>query len=206
MADQVDALGLPVWPAAERNKGPILEQLERVLAGHAGLFLELGAGTGQHAVHFAHRLTAFQVQPTDWDPEHITTLAARVRRARLENLLAPMRIDISESRWPIESADVLYCANVLHVAPWSAAEALMAGAGRLLPPCAPLITYGPYKRHGRHTAESNEHFDESLRARDPAFGVRDVTELAALAGRHGLELFEQVGMPANNLLLVWRKR
>lgn len=200
-------------PAALRNRGAIAEVLAEVLlpadlttrAGRPGLVLEIASGTGEHAVHFAAMFPGLVWQPTDADPEALASIAARVQAAGLANLRAPLVLDAAAPVWPVEAADAIVCINMIHIAPWSACEGLMAGAGRVLASGAPLYIYGAMKREGRHTAASNAAFDADLRARDPAWGVRDTGEVAAAAARHGLALAAVVPMPSNNFSLVFRR-
>jgi SAM-dependent methyltransferase len=187
-----------------RNREPILAVLRGVLPG-TGTVLEIASGTGEHAVHFATALPALTWQPTDRDPDPLRSIAAQRAAAGLPNLLPPLELDASAPSWPVERADAIVSINMIHIAPWRAAEGLMAGAGRLLAPGGVLYLYGPFKEGGRHTAPSNAAFDASLRARDPQWGVRDVGEVEELARRHGLELIERIPMPANNLSLVLRR-
>lgn len=203
--DNVDEHGLPLWPAPERNKGPILEQLLLILEGRSGILLEIAAATGQHAAHFAAHLSEFEYYPSDYDEEHLQTLAQRQKLGGTKNLHPPLKLDVTDAVWPLARADVIYNANMMHIAPFEVSQRLFAGAGRLLGPADLLITYGPYKVDGRHTSESNEQFDESLRKRNPAFGVRDLAELGPLARAAGFSMREPVQMPANNLLLVWER-
>ena len=191
-------------PAAERNRLPILEVLQRVLPP-AGLVLEVASGTGQHAIFFSGHLPALQWQPTDASPEALLSIRARVDQAARKNVLAPLELDVRSPQWPMEHADALLCINMIHISPWDSTEALFDGAGTLLTGGSPLITYGPYRLHGVHTAPSNAAFDESLRSRNPRWGVRDIDELVELGKRTGFALEEQVGMPANNMTLVWRR-
>lgn len=202
-ADTFDSLGLPVWPAAERNKQPILEVLEERLLGRSGIFLELSSATGQHIVHFAPRLPQFTFVPSDFAEEHLVTLRERVRLVDLPNLRGPVAIDVTHESWNIEPCGVIYNANMIHIAPWEAAEGLFRGAARHLKEGGLLVTYGPYSFSGRHTSESNAEFDASLRARDPAWGVRDVDDLKRIAQAAGLSLREPIAMPKNNFILVW---
>jgi len=191
-------------PAVARNRDPILAVLREVLAA-PGTVLEIASGSGEHAVHFASALSHLVWQPTDPDAEARRSIAAHAARAQLPNLLPPLALDAAAAAWPVTQADAIVSINMIHIAPWSAAEGLMAGAARLLPPGSPLYLYGPFREHGRHTAPSNAAFDESLKARDPAWGVRDLDEVVALAGRHGLALSRTVAMPANNLSVVFRR-
>lgn len=191
-------------PAATRNRDPILAVLREVLPA-AGTVLEIASGTGEHAVHFALALPHLAWQPTDRDAEALRSIAARAAQARLANLRPPLELDASSPDWPVAHADALVSINMIHIAPWRAAEGLMAGAARVLPPGAPLYLYGPFREQGRHTTPSNATFDASLKRRDPEWGVRDLDEVAALARRNGLELAARVAMPANNLSVVFRR-
>ena len=191
-------------PAAERNRQPILEVLRRVLPTQ-GLVLEIASGTGQHASYFARHLSSLRWQPTEVSAERIRSIAAWVDEAGRDNLLPPLELDVRSATWPVSSADAMVCINMIHISPWQTTEALFCGAQTLLEPGSPLITYGPYRLHGRHTAPSNAAFDQSLRSRDPRWGVRDIDELTELAHRTGLSLEEHVQMPANNMTLVWRR-
>ncbi len=199
-----DAEELPVWPAAERNKQPILDVLRRVLPA-SGVVLELAAATGQHVEHFARALPSLIWQPSDFDAEHLVTLQERVRRAKLANLLPPLRIDVTEADWPITQVTAIYNANMIHISPWSVTLGLFSGAGRLLSSGAVLVTYGPYSVDGQHVSDSNRTFDESLKSRNASWGVRDIGEVSAVASEYGFSLEQRVQMPANNFTLIWRK-
>jgi SAM-dependent methyltransferase len=192
-------------PAVARNRDPILAVLRRVLPAH-GTVLEIASGTGEHAVHFAARLPELTWQPTDRDANALRSIAAYRTAARLPNLLPPLELDAALPLWPVARAEAIVSINMIHIAPWTAAEGLMAGAGRVLAPGGVLYLYGPFKENGRHTAPSNSAFDATLKARDPEWGVRDVAEVSDLAGRHGLVLVDRIAMPANNLSLVFRFR
>lgn len=191
-------------PSAERNKQPILEVLTRALPPR-GLVLEIGSGTGQHVAHFARALPALTFQPSEMNVERHASIEAWVAADKLPNVKRPLEIDITKHPWPVPTANAIVCINVIHISPWEATLALMAGAGEILPAGGVLVTYGPYKRRGAHTSQGNEAFDASLRARNPLWGVRDIDEVAEVAGRAGLALEEAVPMPANNFTLVWRK-
>ena len=193
-----------VAPAAERNKGPILEVLQRVLPPR-GLVLEIGSGTGQHVVHFAKALSQLSWQPSDPDAENRQSIALWSRVEELGNVRAPLALDVRERPWPIDAADAIVCINVVHVSPWAATLALFDGVREVLPSEGVLFLYGPYRRGGRHTAPSNEKFDADLRAHNPEWGLRDIDELAEVADRVGFALAEIVDMPANNFSLVFRK-
>jgi SAM-dependent methyltransferase len=197
--------GLVDWPAAERNKQPILEVLERVLPKR-GLVLEIASATGQHVAHFARALPELTFQPSDFSEEHLQNVRARRAVVGLTNILPPVLLDVTQGRWPVERADAIFNANMIHISPWAATLGLFAGAERLLATGAPLVTYGPYKLHGEHVSESNVEFDASLRERDPSFGVRDVDEVSTVAEARGFTLEERVPMPANNFTLIFRRR
>lgn len=191
-------------PAAERNREPIAEVLAGVLPA-SGLVLEVASGTGQHVVWFAQHLPHLTWQPSDVDPDALASIVAWTGDAGIGNVRAPIVLDATSPSWPIDAADAIVCSNMIHIAPWAAAVGLFAGAGRILPAGGVLCTYGPYRFHGQFTAPSNAEFDASLRARDPAWGVRDVDDLEELARGHGLALVDTVAMPANNHVLVWRR-
>ncbi len=191
--------------SAERNKGPITAVLRTVLPAR-GLVLEIASGTGQHVVHFARALPELTWQPSELDAELRLSIAALAAQEGLANVRPPLDLDVQRLPWPVARADAIVCINMIHIAPWSAAEALVAGAGQVLPAGGVLYLYGPYREGGRHTAPSNEAFDASLRAQDPAWGVREREAVEALAEKHGLALEKRVAMPANNLSLVFRRR
>ena len=191
-------------PAAERNTGPILEVLQRVLPPR-GLVLEIGSGTGQHVVHFAKALSQLSWQPSDPDAENRQSIALWSRLEALDNVEPPLALDVLVRPWPIDAADAIVCINVVHVSPWAATLALFDGVREVLPPEGVLFLYGPYRRGGRHTAPSNEKFDADLRAHNPEWGLRDIGELADVADRVGFAPAEIVDMPANNFSLVFRK-
>lgn len=197
--------GAQTSPSVARNRDPILLVLRRALPAR-GTVLEVASGSGEHAVHFAAALPHLTWQPTDADEEARRSIAAHRELARLSNVLPPLALDVRAPVWPVARADALVAINMIHIAPWTATEGLMAGAARVLPPEGVLYLYGPYKENGEHTAPSNAAFDASLRACDPQWGVRDLAEVRALAEAGGLRLVERVAMPANNLSLVFRKR
>jgi SAM-dependent methyltransferase len=178
--------------------------LTRVLP-ERGTVLEIASGSGEHVIYFAAALPSLTWQPTDLDPVALRSIAAHRAAARLPNVRPALQLDASAASWPVEHADVIVAINMLHIAPWRAAEGLMAGVGRVLGPGGALYLYGPYKENGIHTAPTNTIFDESLRARNPEWGVRDVADLAELARAHGLSFAERVRMPANNLSLIFRR-
>ena len=194
-----------VSAASERNKEAILGVLERTLP-KSGLALEIGAGTGQHAAHFAPRFPSLAWQPTDVDPDMFGSIAAWAADAKAPNLKPPLILDVAATAWPIEAADAVVSINMIHIAPWACCLGLMAGARRILPALGPLVLYGPFRIDGRHTAPSNDAFDLSLKSHDPAWGVRDLADVAAAARERGLDFVERAAMPANNFCVVFRKR
>ncbi len=191
--------------SCERNRGPIADVLGRVLP-EAGLVLEIGSGTGQHAAYFAPRFPALDWRPSDPDPELRASIAAWRDAAGAPNLLPPVDLDVTRDAWPVSEAVAVFSANMIHIAPWACCLGLMAGAGRVLSRAGMLFLYGPFLLAGRPTAPSNVRFDESLKARDPAWGIRDLADVAGAAADQGLELAETVDMPANNLMVVFRRR
>lgn len=191
-------------PAVARNREPILAVLRRVLPS-TGLVLEVASGSGEHAAFFAAALPQLTWQPSDPDPRARASIAAFRDTGAAPNLLPPLDLDVMAAAWPVAGAAAVVCINMIHIAPWSACEGLVAGAARALPPGGVLYLYGPYKEEGRHTAPSNAAFDADLRARDPRWGVRDLGAVAALARRGGFAHEETVTMPANNRSLVFRR-
>ncbi len=191
-------------PATQRNRDVILDVLRPVLPA-GGLVLEVASGTGEHVVHLAGALPGLAFQPTDPNPDALASIEAWTAAAGVTNVRRPLRLDATAKDWPVTAADAVLCINMIHIAPWAAAVGLFAGAARILAPGAPLYLYGPYRRGGAHTAPSNEAFDQSLQARDPAWGVRDLEAVIALAAPDfaGPDIVE---MPANNLSLVFRRR
>lgn len=197
--------GARVAPSTARNREPILDVLRTALPAQ-GLVLEIAAGAGEHALYFAAALPGLQWRPTDPSPEALSSIAAWRDQAGLANLLAPLRLDAADpDHWPVDRADAMVNINMIHISPWAATEGLMAGAGRLLPTRGVLVTYGPYLEDGVESAPSNLAFDESLRSRDPAWGLRRLDAVRALASAHGLGLVSRTSMPADNLALVFRK-
>jgi SAM-dependent methyltransferase len=199
---------LPFSPAADRNKQPILEALCSVLPAR-GRALEIASGTGQHTACFAAGLPGWSWQPTDLDPSALSTIAARVAQAGLRNVAAARLLDVRGPVWPTAGApfserfDAIFCANMLHITPWESCTALMQGAARYLSPEGILVTYGPYLEAGLRTATGNQNFDASLRAANPAWGLRALQDVSHEAQQAGLVLQKRLVMPANNLLLVW---
>jgi SAM-dependent methyltransferase len=197
--------------AFHRNEAPIRAVMARLLAGKQGDVLEAGSGTGQHVVAFARQHPDIVWWPSDVHDQHLNSIAAWRVQAALPNLRPPQRIDLADPAWsvaPVEGTApgpllAIFCANVVHIAPWRVAEGLFTGAARLLRPDGLLVLYGPFKRGGKHTALSNAVFDTSLRDANPEWGVRDVADLERLGAGVGLALREIVEMPSNNLILVF---
>ena len=193
------------WPAPERNKAPILEVLARVFPAD-GHVLEVASGSGQHAAHFARALPGLRWQPSDVDDDNLASIAAWVQEAGLDNLELPLRVDVLTADWNIEPVDAVFCANMIHIAPWRCAEGLLAGVGRYLRAGGYFVLYGPFRLGDAHTSPSNEAFDQGLRRQDPAWGVRDLETVVDFADKRGLAFVERVAMPANNQSVVFRKR
>jgi hypothetical protein len=195
-------------PATERNRQPILDVLQTVLPA-TGTVLEISSGTGEHATFFAPRLPTLRWQPSDPNPEARASITAW-QQEPIANLSPPIALDASAPHWEVEDQGLEIGAivniNMIHIAPWVACQGLMAGAGRILPPAGILYLYGPYKRNGEHTAPSNAAFDDSLRSRNPEWGVRHLETVIAEAQGQGLELSQIVEMPANNLSVVFQKQ
>lgn len=194
----------PHSEASERNREPILGVLRQwfVASGEA---LEIGAGTGQHAVHFAANLPHLTWQPTDRE-ENLSGIRLWVEEAKLQNLRMPLRLDVRDERWPVDTADYVFSANTAHIMGWPEVEAMFAGIWRVLRPQGVLCLYGPFNRSGEFTSDSNRAFDEMLKARDPVMGVRDDRALIALGKQHYLAYVAEHSLPANNRVLVWKKR
>lgn len=191
-------------PATERNRHLILPILQRVLPT-AGTVLEIGSGTGEHAVYFAQALSHLNWQPSDTNPAALASINAWIEHAGASNVAAPLALDVRAPTWPLTRADALVCINVIHYSPWESTPALLAGAARVLPEGGIVYLYGPYRREGRHTAPSNEEFDAWLKRRDPEFGVRDIEAVEAEATACGLCLDEVIAMPANNFSLILKR-
>ena len=194
-------------PSASRNEAPILDVLRDVLPA-TGRALEIGSATGQHIAAFARTFPGLQWQPSDPFAESRASTAAWVAETGLDNLADPIAVDVTTPDWPAAldgPRDAIVCINVLHIAPWAVTEGLMAGAGRLLAPGGILYLYGPYKRDGHHTAQSNADFDASLRHRDPTWGIRDIADVETCAKANGLTLERTIDMPRDNFSLVFRR-
>jgi hypothetical protein len=210
---RVEADGRLDAAAFHRNHQPIWAVLEKFLGAASGEVLEAGSGTGQHVVHFARQNPDLVWWPSDFNDAHLKSIAAWRAHERLDNIRPPLRIDLTDPAWCPEMGGAhgpsplraVFCANVVHIAPWRVAEGLFAGSARHLRADGQLFLYGPFKRDGRHTAPSNAIFDTSLREANAEWGVRDLAELETLAAGVGLKLREIVEMPANNLILMFER-
>jgi SAM-dependent methyltransferase len=197
--------------AFHRNHPAIWAVLSKFLTGRSGDVLEVGSGTGQHAVEFSRQVPAVTWWPSDLTDSHLRSIAAWRALAKLPNLQPPVRLDASAPDWRLRELGLpsefvaMFCANVLHIAPWAVAQGLLAGAGRHLRADGRLFLYGPFRRDGRHNAPSNAAFDESLRRQNPDWGVRDTADLRTLAQASGLRPADIVEMPSNNAILVFAK-
>ena len=192
-------------PSAARNSAPILAVLKRVLPAH-GKVLEIGCGTGEHAVCFAEAIPNLTWLPSDPDPGSRASTASWIRFMGVNNVLAPLDVDVCSAHWGVEHSalfDAIVSINMVHIAPWPATPGLFAGAGRLLRAGGVLFLYGPFTHNGVHNAPSNAAFDESLKARNPSWGLRDIADLERVAEASGLRLREMIEMPANNMSLVF---
>jgi SAM-dependent methyltransferase len=195
---------LAVSEACERNKGPILEVLAAELAASRSV-LEIGSGTGQHAVHFARHLPGLGWQPTELAAE-LGPLAERIRLEGPPNLHPAVALDVRTNPWPVGRVDAVFSANTLHIMAWDAVEHFFRGIGTVLAMPGVLCIYGPFRYRGEYTSASNAEFDRFLKRRDPLSGIRDFEALERLAAAQGLELARDHAMPANNQTLIWRHR
>lgn len=191
-------------PAAARNAAFIAEVLKRVLSP-SDLVLEIASGSGEHAVHFARALPALVWQPSDPNEAARRSIIAHARASGLANIRSPLAIDAIRQPWPVARADAVVAINMIHIAPWDATIGLMAGAEATLAESGVLYLYGPFREDGARPAPSNAAFDDSLRARNASWGIRDIEAVAAAGRAHDLHLAERVVMPANNLSLIFRR-
>ncbi|MDY0871687.1 DUF938 domain-containing protein [Dongia rigui] len=192
-------------PAVQRNRDPILDVLGRVLPKD-GTVLEIASGSGEHVIHFARALPDLTFQPSDMSLESLKSIAAWVASSGVPNILPPLHLDVTQDIWPVDAVQAVLCINMIHISPWAATAGLMRGTAKLLSAGGVLYLYGPYKRGQLHTAPSNAAFDADLRARDPAWGVRDLDDVAACAASAGFSVPDVLEMPANNLSVVFRRR
>lgn len=195
---------LPFSQACENNKGPILERLRETFNAR-GTVLEIGTGTGQHAVHFAAAMSHLQWQPTD-HPRAAHLAIARLEQAALPNILPMRELDVSTTPWPSQAFRWAFSANTAHIMSWTEVEQMFRGIGAGLPEDGAFCLYGPFRHQGEFTSESNRAFDQSLKSNAPHMGIRDIEDLSALATEVGLVLREDYAMPANNEMLVFTRR
>jgi SAM-dependent methyltransferase len=198
----IEFMPFSVSEAAERNKAPILEIISAAFATTRRV-LEIGSGTGQHAVYFAERLPHLVWQPSDTG-EYLPELRERLRTHGVANLRPVIELDVRTDPWPVEPVDGIFTANTLHIMSWDCVQHFFRGVGSLLTSPGTLCVYGPFRYDGRYTSESNAVFDDYLRKRDPGSGIRDFEALDALARGQGLRLAADNPMPANNQLLIWK--
>lgn len=191
-------------PSVRNNTQPILEVLKSILP-QTGKVLEIASGSGEHVCAFAKASPNLTFQPSDVDSECLESTRAWTQELGLANVLPPLQIDTTSEAWPVTSADAILCINMIHISPFASCEGLMRGAGKLLPPGGYLYLYGAYKLNGNHTAPSNLAFDQSLRARNPCWGVRDLDDVKKVAAQHGLGFVNVIDMPANNFSVIFQK-
>jgi Protein of unknown function (DUF938) len=191
-------------PAAARNREPIAQVLADELPA-VGTVLEVASGTGEHVLHFAAKFPQLHWQPSDPDADARASISAWSADSGLGNIAAPLALDAAQRDWPISKADAVVCINMAHISPLTASEGLVRAAGEMLPAGAPLIFYGPWLEEGVETAASNLEFDTWLKVRNPAFGLRPVSWMDGLAASRGLRRTRRVAMPANNIMLIYRK-
>jgi SAM-dependent methyltransferase len=188
-----------------RNREPILAVLGPLL-GSAQSVLEIASGSGGHVVHFAAALPGIVFQPTDPDAPSRASIDAWVAESGLANVRPAMALDVTARPWPVSgSVDAVICINMIHISPWAATLGLMRGAAQVVRPGGLLFLYGPYRRGGAHTADSNAAFDDSLRARNVEWGIRDMEAVAEAAKVEGFGALEVVTMPANNFSVIFRR-
>ena len=193
----------PFAPSAEKNRHDILEVLKAELAPQSHV-LELASGTGQHACHFAQAMPQVKWQPSDLS-DKLEGLQLWIDESGCDNIEAPLVLDVDSAQWPELSVDACYAANTLHIISWELVQPFFAGCAGVLKPAGKLLVYGPYSFDGKHTAPSNEQFDQHLKSQDPQMGIRDVLELDRLAFRHGFAAARLIEMPVNNFLAIWEK-
>ena len=199
----MDSHDKPFSQACENNKDPILAVLREVLT-EPGTILEIGSGTGQHAVHFARHLPHLRWQPSDV-VDNLPGIRAWLVEAALPNVAEPLVLDLDQETWPVAAADGVFSANTAHIVHWPQVRRLFHGVARVLPAGGAFCLYGPFAYDGHHTSQSNADFDATLRRRDPHSGIRDVADLRGLGEEAGLHLAADRPMPANNRTLVWRR-
>lgn len=191
------------FPATTRNRAPIARVLTRILPA-SGTVLEIGSGSGEHALYFSGKFPDLIWQPSDPDPINIQSIQAWAQHTQRPNLRAPISVNASDVLLPIDVVSAVICINVIHISPWDATEGLMRNAAHLLPPGGPLYLYGPFRIGGAHTAQSNYMFDQSLRQQNNEWGVRDLEAVIAEAEKNELTFVEKVEMPANNQSIIFQ--
>ncbi len=196
-------MALVHWNSAERNRVPILETLQQVLPG-TGSVLEIASGTGQQVVYFAEHLSSLHWQPSEVDAEMLNVITSRLDDAKLANVSPPIFLDVLDE-WPVDPVEAVITANLLHISLPEVLPALCQGAAGVLRPGGCLFVYGPFKRHGAHVSSSNVEFDVSLKERHPAWAIRDLEKVVAVARDSGFECRDVVDMPANNFSLVFQQ-
>ena len=195
----------PFSAACKRNREPILEVLRGVFTEPMTV-LEIGSGTGQHAVYFGAHLPDVRWQTSDRDERHFPGVQLWLDEAGLKNVLPPLPLDVSKQPWPIADVDAVFSANTTHIMSWPEVERMFEGVGDLLKVGRPFCLYGPFNKNGEFTSASNRAFDADLKSRDPQMGVRDIGDLEVLAEKNGLVVEDDVEMPANNRILIWRRQ
>lgn len=194
----------PYTEACDRNRAPIFSVLEKVFADRKAV-LEIGSGTGQHAVFFAMKLPHLVWHTSDLKENH-PDINAWLNDSELTNVRTPVTLDVSQDPWPVLEVDAIFSANILHILHWGAVERFYSGAGNLLPTGGKLVIYGPFNYNNQFTSDSNARFDVWLKARDPMSGIRNFEDLNNLATHAGMEFIEDFEMPANNRILYWKKQ
>jgi len=192
------------YPSAVRNRDAILGVLREVLP-ERGRVVEIASGSGEHSAYFAPHFPSLTWQPTDLDPGVLASISAHAAASGADNFEAPVVLDVTARPWPVSEAAAVLATNMIHIAPWTACEALIAGAAEILPSDGPLFLYGPYRRNGAHTAPSNESFDLSLRSQNADWGVRDLEAVSDAATAQGFTLHAVHEMPSNNLSVIFRR-
>lgn len=192
-------------PATLRNRDPILAVLRHALPA-TGTVLEIGSGSGEHAAYFAAALAPLRWRPSDASDADFASITGWAREHGASTVEPAVVLAAAADAWPVSHAEAMFSANVIHIAPWAVADGILRGAGRVLPPGAPLVLYGPFMREGAHTAATNAAFDAELRRRDSSWGIRDLDAVIQAADAHGLRLDDVTDMPANNLTVVFRRR
>jgi len=206
---EMEGDGRQISPSSRRNGPHILKILKKVLP-REGTVLEVAAGSGEHTVMFAPEFPNLEWLPSDPAANKLESIRAWMKTKPSGNILPPIALDAADLEWPVENRDhsiaAVICINMIHIAPWDAGKGLLAAAGRILPNGGVLYLYGPYKKGGKFTAPSNKAFDETLKRKNPAWGLRDIGVVEAEAGKHGLKLLDVIDMPANNFSLVFQKK